>query len=90
MNSFANSLLHIVSESVQEIPTQRVTWKSADRLQLRSAPALKSTPRVERRDESAVSVEQPAALRGIIGVYQIEMITALSQLTPSAARLPSE
>lgn len=44
----------------------------------------------ERGDEATVSVEQPDALRGIIGVYQIEMITALSQSTPSALRLPSE
>ncbi len=40
--------------------------------------------REKRRDESAVSVEQPDALRGIIAVYQIEMITALSQSTPSS------
>lgn len=44
----------------------------------------------KRRGETTVSVEQPDAWRGIIGVYQIEMITALSQSTPSALRLPSE
>lgn len=41
----------------------------------------------ERRDETVVSVEQPDALRGIIAVYQIEMITALSQSTPSSLRI---
>lgn len=46
--------------------------------------------REKRRDETAVSVEQSDALRGIIAVYQIEMITALSQSTPSAPRLLSE
>lgn len=63
---------------------------------MRATPALKLRPRVcfpracKTRDETTVSVEQPDALRGIIGVYQIEMITALSQSTPSALRLPSE